>query len=164
MATVIALDPGYEQTAYVVWDGNEVRQHGIAANWQLAAMLDTWQEQPGEKVLVVEEIVSYGQRIGKETIKTIFWTGQIHERWSAHRPGNYICHQPYRVVKQHLCDSAHAKDADVRRALLDRFGPGRNLAVGTVKAPGPLHGIVKDEWQALAHAVTYLDQNSGWHE
>jgi hypothetical protein len=42
--------------------------------------------------------------------------------------------------------------------LLDRFGPGREVAVGTKRAPGPLYGIKGDEWSALAVALTLQAQ------
>ena len=58
-----------------------------------------------------------------------------------------------RDVKLHVCQSPRAKDANVRQALLDRFGPP-----GTKKAPGTTYGITKDTWQALAVAVTWDDK------
>jgi hypothetical protein len=57
-----------------------------------------------------------------------------------------------------LCGSSRANDATIRQALLDRYGPGREKAVGTKANPGPLYGIKADLWQALALAVTYSDQ------
>jgi hypothetical protein len=41
-----------------------------------------------------------------------------------------------------------AKDANIRQALIDRFG-----AVGTKKMPGPLFGVSSHYWAALAVAV-----------
>jgi len=48
-------------------------------------------------------------------------------------------------------------DSTIRQAMLDRYGPGREKAIGKKKSPGPLYGIRKDEWQALALAVTFFD-------
>jgi hypothetical protein len=61
-------------------------------------------------------------------------------------------------VKLYLCGSLRATDANIRAALLDRFGPGREIAVGTKRAPGPLYGIKGDEWSALAVALTLQAQ------
>jgi hypothetical protein len=46
-----------------------------------------------------------------------------------------------------------AKDANVRQALIDRYG-GKAEAIGTVKKQGPLYRVKSHAWQALAVAVT----------
>lgn len=75
-------------------------------------------------------------------------------------------------------------DSSVRVALIDRFGGSKEKAIGGLKCqtckgkgwcgrgrptchhcggtkwehpPGPLHGVTKDCWSALAVAVTYMD-------
>ena len=63
-------------------------------------------------------------------------------------------------MKLHLCHSARATDANIREALLDRYGPGKEKAVGRKAAPGPLFGVSKDIWSALAVAVTFSDQRA----
>jgi hypothetical protein len=52
----------------------------------------------------------------------------------------------------HLCNSMRAKDANVRQALIDRFGP-----VGTKKQPGKLYGVATHYWAALGVAVYSAD-------
>jgi hypothetical protein len=59
-----------------------------------------------------------------------------------------------RAVKLALCGDSRAKDANIRQALIDRFG-GKDAAIGRKAAPGPLYGISRDVWSALAIAVTY---------
>jgi len=61
-----------------------------------------------------------------------------------------------RAVKLHLCGSARAKDANIRQALIDRYGG--SAAIGRKAAPGPLYGVSKDVWSALAIAVTYQQE------
>ena len=56
-------------------------------------------------------------------------------------------------MKLALCGSARATDANLRAALLDRYG-GSGRAIGTRKAPGPLYGVKSHAWAALALAVT----------
>jgi hypothetical protein len=68
------------------------------------------------------------------------------------------CRHAVDPVKMHLCGNTRAKDGNIRQALLDRFGPGKAIACGTKKQPGPLYGVSKDVWQALALAVTWSDQ------
>ena len=60
---------------------------------------------------------------------------------------------PRRAVKLALCGDSRARDANIRQALIDRFGG--SAAVGRKAAPGPLYGISRDVWSALAIAVTY---------
>lgn len=62
-----------------------------------------------------------------------------------------------RDIKLHLCNSVRAKDANIRQALIDRYG-GKEKAIGKKKSPGPLYGIKSHMWAALALAVTYHDQ------
>jgi len=46
--------------------------------------------------------------------------------------------------------------------LIDRYGGvgGKRAAIGLKASPGPLHGVSKDVWAALAVAVTYADQRA----
>jgi hypothetical protein len=62
-------------------------------------------------------------------------------------------------VKMYLCHkTAKINDAIIRQVLIDRFGPGKDKAIGKKKTPGPLFGIVGDQWAALALAVTFADR------
>jgi hypothetical protein len=55
-------------------------------------------------------------------------------------------------VKLALCGDSRAKDANIRQALIDHFGG--SAAIGRKAAPGPLSGISRDVWSALAIAIT----------
>jgi hypothetical protein len=61
---------------------------------------------------------------------------------------------PRLKVKLHLCHDSRAKDANIRAALIDRFGKP-----GTKKNPGALYGVTRDLWSALAVAITFWDTN-----
>jgi hypothetical protein len=41
--------------------------------------------------------------------------------------------------------------------MIDRFGPGKEKAIGRKATPGPLYGVKKDIWSALAIACYHLD-------
>jgi len=150
--TVLAIDPGCEKSAWVLYDGERPFDHQIEENNALLSRLRL-NDLPFDAV-VTEQVTSYGMAVGAEVFETVFWTGRFHEAAQVH--WRKAARVPRRDVKLHLCQSARAKDANVRQALLDRFG-GKDKACGKKTAPGPLYGLKADEWQALALAVTYYD-------
>jgi hypothetical protein len=161
---ILAIDPGSERSAFVGIDrrSGDVVCHGILANDELLEQLRslTIVRNLGGTlgtVVAIEELKSFMQRVGYEVFTTIRWAGRFEE----------ACHNYLGVVllgrKEivgHLVGTARGSDADVRAALVDRYGGagGKAAAIGTVKAPGPLHGLAKDEWSALAVAVTHADR------
>ena len=155
---IIAIDPGPERSGYVVFDGTRVLAHGWDTRSEIENMLDEWVD--GNTSVVFEGVESYGMAVGAETFETVFVTGRLYEF------ATYACHESavsriYRkAIKLHLCGSARAKDANIRVALLDRFG-GEKVAKGTKAAPGPLYGVSGHCWAALALAVTWWDQQGG---
>jgi hypothetical protein len=108
----------------------------------------------------IEEIASYGMPVGREVFQTVFWAGRFAQAWS---PAPFVL-LPRRAVKLALCGSSRATDATIRQALIDRYGPGREKAIGSKKAPGPLYGLKKDLWSALALGVTYQLQQTSQEE
>lgn len=145
---MIAIDPGPEQSAWVVYEGGKVYGGRIEPNDDVLSRLECeW----GSEDVAVEMIASYGMAVGKEVFETCLWIGRF----------DYVAGCAALVyrkdVKMHLCGSMRAKDANIRQALIDRFGPGKDKAIGTKKAPGPLYGFKSHMWAALAVAVTYED-------
>jgi hypothetical protein len=151
--TVLAIDPGCEQSAWVLYDDGGVKAHKIAPNDAVVSMLRDSIYTFAADMVVIEQVASYGMAVGREVFETVWWAGRFAEA-----RGERATRMFRRDVKLHFCQSARAKDANVRQALLDRFG-GEKAAKGTKAAPGPLHGLRKDEWQALALAVTWWDLN-----
>ena len=152
MTRILAIDPGSEQSAWLLWMDAEtqgVRDFGIASNDELLTDLRrvTWYPD----VVVIEKIESYGMAVGREVFDTVHWAGRFTE---AARP-TPVVQLPRRAVKLAICGDTRAKDANIRQALLDRFGG--SAAKGTKAAPGPLYGISRDVWSALAIAVSYSE-------
>jgi hypothetical protein len=146
---IFAIDPGPTESAYVEYDGVKPLDAGIIANESLRlAVMD----RHDCDALAIEGIACYGMAVGKETFDTCIWIGRFIERWGCKHT---LVYRP--DVKLHLCKSARAKDANVRQALIDRYGPSKAVAVGLKKSPGPLYGIKSHMWSALAVAVTYCD-------
>jgi hypothetical protein len=81
----------------------------------------------------------------------VWWTGRFTE---AARPVKVV-QLPRRQVKVAICGDTKAKDANIRAALLDRFGGSK--AKGTKAKPGPLYGMTADMYSALAIAVTFAE-------
>lgn len=86
-------------------------------------------------------------------------------------------------VTMHLCNSTRAKDPNIRQAIIDKYG-GEDIAIGNKKCPkckgkgwfgsgrsvcmvcngnqweyppGPLCGVTKDVWSAIAVAITFAE-------
>lgn len=158
---LLAIDPGPEQSAYAYLDSGTVRLHAKVDNAELLVYLRTPpvdSANPHDHV-VVEAIASYGMPVGAEVFETVWWAGRFHE--AAVRSGVTASRLKRKEVMHHLCGSSKGNDATIRQALIDRFGPGKEKAIGRKKTPGPLYGISGDEWSALAVAVTYADLNRG---
>jgi hypothetical protein len=151
---ILALDPGNTRSALVALDGLTVVGAWLEPNAAIRARLlgGPWSV---EDVLVVEQIQSFGMPAGAELFETCWWSGRFAECWAG--PSARL---PRRDVKLHLCGTSRAKDGNVRQALLDRYGPGKDVAVGTKAHPGPLYGLKADLWAALAVGVTYHDTHA----
>lgn len=150
---VTAIDPGNTMSAWChCTDGVFIR----GAKWPNEELLNRLRTQQdgwcAAGLLAIEMIASYGMPVGKEVFDTCLWIGRFMEAWKAR--GGEVRLVYRREVKLFHCHSARATDANIRAALIDRYGPGRELAIGTKRAPGPLYGIKGDEWSALAIALT----------
>lgn len=145
---ILAIDPGPEQSAWLLWDGKKVMASGIETNTTVLARLES--DEWGGTEMYIEMIASYGMAVGKSVFETVFWVGRFCQAWR----GVLLAQRVMRMdVKMHLCHSARAKDGNIRAALIDRCG-----AVGTKAQPGPLRGVKSHLWAALAVAVYAFDQ------
>ena len=159
---IYAIDPGNEKSAYVVYDTttDKIIEFGIYDNESMLSILRT--AYNGH--LAIEMIASYGMAVGKTVFETCLWIGRFIEANNAvwhiwlqhqHKPHTLIYRKD---VKMFLCNSTKAKDSNIRQAIIDRYpasGGGKCPQIGTKKKPGPLYGISKDIWSALAVALTY---------
>src|SRR3990167_9119623 len=125
--TVLAIDPGYEQSAWVIFDGERVCHFGTEPNADLLERLRVGvAERPWFDALVIEGIESMGMAVGKEVFETVFWSGRFVQRvidtyiQSGEGTGGWS--RIYRrAVKMHLCGSFRFQDNNIRQALLARF-------------------------------------------
>ena len=147
---VMAVDPGTEQSAFVIWNGVEIFAHDIVPNDVMRAQYILGGKHIAD-VLTIEKIESFGMPVGKEVLRTVFWSGRFAEAWEPKRWEEVT----RREVKIHICGHARANDANVRQALIDRFGPP-----GVKAMKGLLYKIKGHEYAALAVAVTFHDQHA----
>ena len=156
MKRIIAIDPGTTKSGIVILNGHDIMDKMIIQNEELVHLLS--KTYPGDTVMVYEMIGSYGMAVGASVFETCVWIGRFIQAFHA-RTG--VSHKLYRRdVKHYLCNSSKATDANVRRALLDKYpatGGGKTPQVGTKNQPGPLYGISADMWAALGLGITFRD-------
>ncbi len=158
MSTVLAIDPGPAESAYVLYDAAErrVRDWNKLPNGDLLYHLDGINGYGSNgDALAIEMVASYGMAVGAEIFETCVWIGRFVERWQGAAPRLVY----RREVKLHLCHDSRAKDPNIRQALIDRFG-GKDAAIGKKAAPGPLYGLAGDGWAALGVAVTAAETDA----
>lgn len=155
---IISIDPGPTKSAYVVLEHArpvpKVVAHGITENGKLPGLLfDYW--HCGAQRLVLEMIASYGLPVGAEVFETCVWIGRFIQHWerlstTPERPTHARLLR--KTIVTNICNNPRAKDANVRQALIDRYG-----GPAAIKKGGALYGIANDQWSALAVGCTWLD-------
>ena len=152
--SILAIDPGSERSAWVVYRDGMPTEFGLDDNNQV---LEVIRYLPARQI-AIEMIASYGMAVGATVFDTCVWIGRFAQHWYHHaseelHPVQYVYRKD---VKMHLCGQARAKDANIRQALIDRYG-GKDKAIGLRASPGPCYKMKADIWQALAVAVTASD-------
>lgn len=154
IAAILGIDPGPEQSGYVVLYGDEVIEQGVVPNDSMRIIVGS-KSRSGVSV-AIEMIASYGMPVGKEVFDTCVWIGRFYEATFGEPRLIYR-----KQVIAHICDGdPKAKDSNVRQALLDLFprtGGGKVPQIGTKKQPGPLFGFNSHMWPALGVAITARD-------
>lgn len=150
---ILAIDPGNALSAFVLYEDGKPHHFGKIANEGLLEIV----RDDAYDVLAIEMIASYGMAVGREVFETCVWIGRYIQ---AGRTAHELVYR--RDVKLHLCGNARAKDANIRQALIDRYG-GKEKAIGKRASPGPLYRLRADAWAALAVAVTYSETHEQRH-
>lgn len=146
---LLSIDPGPTKSALILMDKTKPIWFDILPNEQVLKELNCLVYHN----LAIEMIASYGMAVGAEVFETCVWIGRFIQE--AKTP----CTRIYRKdVKLTLCGQPTANDSNIRQAIIDRYGPGKEVAIGTKKSPGPLYGISKDIWAALGVGLTFLSK------
>lgn len=143
---ILAIDPGPIQSALVICDQEGIVRFGKYTNDEVLVLVESSKRRCNR--LVIEMIQSFGMPVGAEVFETCVWIGRFMQAFGAERVDRL--NRP--AIKTHLCATPRAKDANVRQALIDRFG-GKSAT----RKGGALYGISGDVWSALAVAVTWWD-------
>ena len=154
---ILGLDPGNKFTGYCLVDA-ELRpiRFGKESNGEVmdecVNIITSARFHP--ITVVIERVASYGMAVGSEVFETCEWIGRFTETLGEHRV-NYI----YRIEeKQHICHDSRARDANIRRALIDRFAwHDFKNGKGTKNNPDWFYGFSADVWSAYAVAVTFAE-------
>jgi hypothetical protein len=104
--------------------------------------------------VAIEATSYYGKdfSVGKSIMETCRWIGRFEQH--AYQLKQSVVLIERMKVRLAICGHARCGDAQVRTAIIDRFGGSRSIAVGTKKHPGPLYGVSGHCWAALAVALT----------
>lgn len=153
---ILTIDPGTRRTGWVVYD----TETAAPIVWGCGPWEDEWEAiwpcaiGPGLNRIGIEMIQSYGQgmAVASSVFDTCVLIGRIAERVEVEvgiKP--QLIQRP--KIKTHLCGTPRAKDSEVVAAIYSRYGGDRRAAVGVKASPGPLYGMKRDAFQALALAI-----------
>lgn len=159
---VLAIDPGNVESAFCYINAESLRPtvFNKVVNGDLLEHIRSFDGlMPCSRpdVVVIERVASYGMAVGKEVFQTCEWIGRYTEAADGiGLPVQYIYRQE---EKLHICKDSRAKDANIRRALIDRFAQhdlknGR----GTKSAPDWFFGFRADIWAAYAVGITWIEK------
>jgi hypothetical protein len=190
---VLSIDPGPVRSGYVVLhDGVPVKWGWEDNDWLRGMIADYAADEEFNGLSAVHVAVEYlrprGMPTAGEEMDTLYELGRL----TADVPRDRIVKISRHEVKMALCGNVRAKDANIRAALIDRFG-GQSVAIGAIKCPsckgrklvglgkkrgpcadcdgtgwesppGILAGITGHATQALALGITFLDRQNGGHQ
>lgn len=187
MTTILAIDPGLNESAYCLLDG-EVVQTDTLPNAKMRERLDPSRSWREDLTLVVEWMQPHGMATPQSMMDTAVELGRMIEVWAL--PFEKMSRDRVKAI---ICGSSRAKDGNVRQALIDRWGgedavkgpqkcktcggkgwvgrrhdpcpkrravsdePGGNVC--WERSAGPLYGVSGDAWAALALAVAWRERN-----
>lgn len=149
MTQIVAIDPGTRESAWAMMIGRHVQCAGKEPNEEVLQSIIDGRLTGSE--LIIEQVASYGMPVGAEVFATVHWSGRFDQAWrdaqGQHAKVRLITRNE---VKMALCyRTSKVNDGVIRQRLIDLYG-GNDVAVGKKKTPGPLYGIVGDQWAAVA--------------
>ena len=152
MSRILAIDPGQEESGWIIWDSDneKILQMGIDPNVTFLSWLES-ASGPLVEAAAIEMVGHYGTGMaaGKSVFDTCVFIGELKHALRGLNPKLIL--RP--DIRLHFCHQRNAKPANVNQVLRDRFGDK-----GTKKNPGKLFGVRDHIWSALALAVFFADK------
>jgi hypothetical protein len=146
---VLAIDPGNEESAWVIWDGQTILSKGKDINERLLERIVTSFPYDGIDYVVIEMVASYGMAVGQTVFDTCVWIGGFQQ---AAKARGYDTRLLFRKdVKMYWCGQMRAKDSNIIQAIKDKYGEkgtkkhGFNTTYNDEKVK-----MKADIWQAFA--------------
>ena len=160
---ILAIDPGTTESGCVILDGKDIFECGVMDNHYVLDLINSIPvitDTDFNKIeICCEMVASYGMAVGKTVFETCVWIGRFEQ---ASIECGFSFEKVYRgEVKDYLCKSRRAKDANIRQAIIDMYEPtggGKTPQIGTKKEPGPLYGVKSHVWAALGVGLTYRNK------
>jgi len=160
MKTIIAIDPGPGESAFVIYDGERIIDHGLYQNKDLLELIMLDDSIEG---CVIEMVASYGMPVGKSVFETCVWIGKFADRFEVTKdlqccPDVETIFVYRNEIKVHHCKSSRATKANVNQAMQDKYALGEsNHGKGNKANPGFFYGFHSDVWDAFAIASYYFE-------
>ena len=155
MRNLLAIDPGTEQSAWVVVSLPSMRPLGCGLE-KNERVLERCRNTGVDRA-VIEMVASYGMPVGREVFETCVWIGRFKQVLADRGISTGFVYR--KEEKQLICGSMRANDATIKRALVDRYAYRvPNNGKGTKAKPGWFYGFRADIWQAYAVAVTAVER------
>lgn len=146
---LLAIDPGNEESAYVLFDPKEekILEFGKLPNEELCKKIAALKDK--STLCCIEMLSAYGQ-VGKTVLDTCVWVGIFAQAYGRDKV-EFIFRKS---IVTFLTGSPKANDSAIRTVMISRYGNGntRGKQKGNI-----LEGITADMWQALALAVYKAD-------
>lgn len=153
---LIAIDPGNIDSAYVIWNGEQILEKGKINNRSLLDKIMLCEVD----LAVIEMIASYGMPVGQTTFDTCVWLGMFKREFEQYKIKVQLHFR--NSVKLHHCGKTYAKDGNLRQVLVDKYGEDHSK-----KKPNYLYNTHNDGiymntdlWSAFGLA-TYITESEG---
>lgn len=164
---IMAIDPGNVESAYCVVKAETMQPLRFEKLTNEALIADlAFENYRDVDAFVIERVASYGLAVGRDVFETCEWIGRfIQCIFSTYGKTPQFIYR--KQEKQIICGDLTAKDANIRRALIDKYAKhDLKNGKGTVKNPDFFYGFRADIWAAFAVAETYntIERSAGKNE
>ena len=147
---ILGIDPGTKKSGWAVWDTTKQLIVDMGIDKNSCVILTIYNNRHCVDQVVIEEIRSYGKRVGNETFETCWWSGRFYEAADTLYDGHTTM-LPRLDAKIYLLGNAKATDADVSSRIRQMYGEK-----GTKKNPGVFFGVKSHIWNALAVIFAWM--------